>query len=148
MARFDDADDEEPDTKRGINWLVWIPVGMFALLILATLLDPDAIQDAREKREQREREAANERENPDRVAAWVMAQEFINRKLKAPATADYGSQNPEEVVTKIGDKAFRVVAWVDSENAFGAKIRTDFVCELHYAGNDKWELDRLDFVER
>jgi len=95
----------------------------------------------------------NSADSPDKIEAWVMTQQFVKDQLKAPATADYGSvwggdyQDPDEVVTALGNDKFRISAWVDAENSFGANVRTYFVCELQYLGDDNWRCTKLDFVD-
>jgi len=92
-------------------------------------------------------------DSPDKIDAWVMAQQFIERELKAPSSAEFGSvwggdyQDPDKVVTDLGNGKFIVSGWVDAENSFGAKIRTYFVCELEYIGDEKWRLIEFGFVE-
>lgn len=81
-----------------------------------------------------------------------MTQQFVADRLKSPSSADFGGlfsdyQDPDEVVTALGGGEFRVVAWVDAENSFGANIRTHFVCELKYIGNDRWRCTSLNLVE-
>jgi hypothetical protein len=90
---------------------------------------------------------------PDKTAAWVMAQKFVKDGLKAPATADFGSvfgdyQNSNDIVTDLGRGKFRVVAWVDAQNSFGAKIRNHFVCELENVAGNTWRLTSLKFAEQ
>jgi len=53
-------------------------------------------------------------------------EDYVDTRLKAPATADY-----ELIATQDGEQ-WTVVGTVDSENGFGAKIRSDVTCELHY----------------
>ena len=89
---------------------------------------------------------------PDKISAWVMAQQFVKDNLKSPSSADFGSvfgdyQKPDNVVTDLGGGKFQVNAWVDAQNSFGAKIRTRFVCELQYVGNDRWKLTSFAFLE-
>jgi len=81
-----------------------------------------------------------------------MAQQFVKDKLKSPGTADFGGvfsdyQKPDDVVTDLSGGKFRVRAWVDAQNSFGAKLRNRFVCELEYMGNDRWRLTSLVFAE-
>lgn len=73
------------------------------------------------------------------VTAWTMAKEFVSRDLKAPATARF-PRFTEATIDDLGGGQFRVRAYVDSENGFGALIRTDFTCKLQYAGGDNWKL--------
>ena len=90
---------------------------------------------------------------PDTLDAWVMAQQFVEEKLQAPSTASYGGildgdyQSHSDVVTSEGDGKFRVKAWVDSENGFGAMLRSRFYLELQYLGNDKWRLTQFEWED-
>jgi len=90
---------------------------------------------------------------PGKSSAWVMAQKFVKQQLKSPGSASFGSlfrdyQNYEDVVADLGGGKFRVRAWVDSDNVFGATLRNHFVCELQYTGNDRWQLLDLTFREQ
>ena len=81
-----------------------------------------------------------------KIEAWVVAQEFIKDYLKSPGTADWGSlwggdhQNPETCVTNMGFDTYQVRGWVDSQNSFGATVRTDFLLMVKYKGNENWGL--------
>ena len=91
----------------------------------------------------------------DHISAWVMAQEFVKRKLKSPGSADFGSllgdyQKPSSCVTYLGDREYRVKGWVDAQNAFGAKLRNHFVLKLKHVGgaDDEWRcIDGPTFAE-
>jgi hypothetical protein len=69
--------------------------------------------------------------------AGRVCREFVKERLKAPASADFGSPT---VLPAAG--GWQVTNTVDAENSFGAKIRTDFVCVVHQDGAD-WVLDRM-----
>lgn len=90
--------------------------------------------------------------NGDKIGAWVMAQQFVEEKLKSPSSASFGGvfddyQDPDNVVSYLGNGKYRIAAWVDSQNSFGAQIRTHFVCELQDMGNEKWRCTSLTFDE-
>lgn len=36
---------------------------------------------------------------------------------------------------------------LDAQNAFGALVRTYFVCEVCYSGADRYTLENLEFLE-
>ena len=79
--------------------------------------------------------------------AWSMAQGFVKDYLKSPSTADFGGgvfsddrQDPNECVHRKPDGTFVVSGWVDSQNAFGATVRTAFVVNLRYKGDRQWSL--------
>ena len=86
----------------------------------------------------------------EKIAAWVTAQVFVERSLKSPGTAKYGSswdgtyQDPDERVAKTGPDTYRVSGWVDSQNSFGALIRSQFVCSLKHEGGDDGTWTCLD----
>lgn len=82
-------------------------------------------------------------ENTDDTAAYVMAKQFIRERLKAPGSAEFPSQvwNEGEVhKSKLENGGYRVSAWVEAQNSFGAKLRTNWVCELKRESGDSWRV--------
>jgi hypothetical protein len=84
-------------------------------------------------------------QSTDDVEAYVQAKTFIRQQLKAPATAEFPSRlwNDGEVhVVSIQNGAYRVSAWVEAQNAFGAKLRTNWSCELKKESpdSDSWRV--------
>jgi len=82
---------------------------------------------------------------PTKYAAYVMCQEFVKDRLRAPATADFPVLSEARWSKSDGDR-WRFEAHVDAQNAFGAVIRTRFHCVVKYAGENKWQLVELDMV--
>lgn len=80
----------------------------------------------------------------DEISAQVMMEQFVSSKLKSPSTADfeYGFSTK---IDKVGEKGYEVDSYVDSQNGFGATIRTNFHCEVEYTGNGNWKLVDLTF---
>ncbi len=76
------------------------------------------------------------------AGAWVMCQNFVEQRLRAPSTAKF-PWGYRDYVSKIGAQKYKVDAYVDAENAFGGTIRTEFQCTVSYIGNEKWRLDDL-----
>jgi hypothetical protein len=81
-----------------------------------------------------------------RIEAFSMVVQIVTQRLKAPATASFPSWNSEDVSSLwTGECNFSVVGYVDSQNSFGAKLRTNFVAQLTYVPDvDKWRLVKLD----
>lgn len=80
--------------------------------------------------------------------AYLMCQQFIEKRLVAPATADWPPKSAIETYTVTGKKnAFQIRGYVDAENRMGAFIRNYYVCEVSYTGNERWHLDYLEFEE-
>lgn len=61
--------------------------------------------------------------------AVAQCEGFADKRLKAPAEAEYDLAAVEN-----GDR-WVVTGTVDAENSFGARIRSDVYCELHFAGD-------------
>ena len=86
----------------------------------------------------------------DKLDAWVETQLYVKQNLKSPSTASFGKvfrgdyQSAEDVVRSLGDGKYVINAWVDSQNDFGAVIRTYFHCELvhDYGG---WKITSFYF---
>ena len=81
----------------------------------------------------------------DRIGAFVMAQEFVKKALKAPSTAQFPLINADGVssiptTTPDGKCAFSVVTYVDAQNSFGAMIREKYAVTVSPDGNGTWTL--------
>lgn len=79
----------------------------------------------------------------DKCGAWVAAQTFVGNQLRCPSTADFGWQTYSEAVTSLGGNRYAVSGYVDSQNGFGAMVRTQFACEVRKSG-DKWTCEAMD----
>ena len=80
---------------------------------------------------------------PDKLTAYVMAEGWVEDRLKAPSTAKFPN-NYDEHTTKISENKFRINSYLDAENSFGAMIRTRFTAVVEYVGDDKWRLISID----
>jgi len=75
--------------------------------------------------------------------AWVQTQMWIEKCLKAPASAKFPPQPPYE---NLGYRRYRFTSYVDSQNSFGAMLRTDFTCTACGTGDwagDSWQIESL-----
>ena len=76
---------------------------------------------------------------------WTLTQDIIKQYLKSPSTASFGrggfypEQDTETCVTNLGNDVFSVKGWVDSQNGFGATVRTTFLLKMKCDGKT-WEL--------
>lgn len=105
---------------------------------------------ARERAEQEARDAqerAEECGEKNKSLAYIMSQDFIEDRLRAPSTADFPASQRISIQPIEGCR-YRVVAYVDAQNAFGAMIRSHYeaVMELE-PGTTYWRLISLDFEE-
>jgi hypothetical protein len=83
-----------------------------------------------------------ESEQSKQIEAFVRSQTAVERQLKAPSTAKFPYFTSDGVsVTKLATDKYRVNAYVDSENSFGAMIRITYSVIIISTGEDtyKWE---------
>lgn len=99
--------------------------------------------------ELRAKEAKEAKAKTDKIAhadleAFLVAQEFVTRKLKAPSTAKFADRSESEVFNFSEEPgAYRVKSWVDSQNGFGAMIRTHYQCDVKTQDGEHFSLVKL-----
>ena len=79
--------------------------------------------------------------------AFIVSKNFITPLLKSPATADFPFLDYSH--QKLGDDHWLIQSYVDSQNDFGAMLRTNYSAELKFLGGDwadpaSWELVNLE----
>jgi hypothetical protein len=72
------------------------------------------------------------------LGAWNVCHQFVEDRLKAPSTADFEDVDEYKASNSAG--VWTIVGWVDSENSFGAKIRTDYVCKVRHVSGQRFNL--------
>jgi len=82
---------------------------------------------------------------PSATGAYVACMEQVRAVLKSPSTADF-PWGPDQS-TPDGRGAFTVLGHVDSHNAFGATIRTKWLCLIQGEGGGRWRLLRPIMTE-
>jgi hypothetical protein len=90
----------------------------------------------------------NSKKEPDlRISASVACEEFVKRQLKSPSSADFPSY--DETKVKVVDRnTFEIVSYVDSENSFGAKLRSSYYCMAKYnPDKDTWSGVDVKIIE-
>jgi len=80
---------------------------------------------------------------PDNISAFVMSKEFVKEQLRAPSTADFPWYE-KSFVTDLGGGRFRVSAYVDAQNSFGAKLRSNYTCVLGSTDGDTWIVESIN----
>jgi hypothetical protein len=78
--------------------------------------------------------------------AFTMCQQFLTPRLVSPTSVHYrdfyGSQAP--TVTDEGNSEYDVQSTVDSQNGFGAEVRSSFDCDITLSTSDHmWNLNKL-----
>ena len=81
------------------------------------------------------------------IEALVGSQMVVEDNLKSPSSAEFPYITDSLVViTKIKENEYFVTSYVDSENSFGAMIRTFYTCRVILDG-DKYTVEDLKFLE-
>lgn len=83
---------------------------------------------------------------PDDIEVCVMTQQFVTDNLKAPSTAKFPSCR-NVIIHKLEANTWIVNGYVDSQNGFGAMIRTKYSAEIYNIPNtDRWRLIRVEVI--
>lgn len=80
--------------------------------------------------------------NPTRDAALI-CHKFVRERLKSPSTAKFPTSD-ESTVQPISGGDYEVTSYVDSQNAFGATLRSNYTCVVKPVEGDKWRLVDLN----
>ena len=83
--------------------------------------------------------------NPEDFA-WVIAENQIEKLLKSPSTAEFCKPK----VTDLGNNKYVVASCVDSQNGFGAMLRSSWTVTLTYSGSNVdsqvgWKINMVVF---
>lgn len=65
----------------------------------------------------------------------VLCEMEMNRRLRAPGTADYPFGHGANVERTAAGR-YRLRSYVDAQNAFGGQVRTNFVCVVEGSGEE------------
>ena len=108
------------------------------------LAEAHARRDREATAEERARSAkAKTADQGDVHGAWAYMQQFVEKKLKSPSSADFPFGGHRHV-TPLGDGRYKVDSYVDAQNSFGAQHRTHFEGVIKRVPSG-WELESLSF---
>lgn len=72
------------------------------------------------------------------ATCWSLAKDVVKSQLKSPSSAKFPfSYADEDVSIMKSGNTYTVKAWVDAENSFGAKLRSDFTVTITKSGYGK-----------
>jgi hypothetical protein len=84
---------------------------------------------------------------PNPADAWTMCKDRVLDRLKAPATAQFPAYDPAMVGTSgAAVAAYTIASYVDSQNSFGAQLRSHFMCKVEWTGQE-WRFVDLAFED-
>ena len=129
--------------KESENWLkkhpVWsVIIGLFVLGFIGNIFSSGDNNEPTGYTIEEENEI-QESYKLDNMMACIMSQNFVEDRLKAPATAEFSScalssgertSSGETTVKYIENRTYEVYGYVDAQNSFGVMIRTDYYVML------------------
>lgn len=91
-------------------------------------------------------EVKKEKQYPTEIDACVMSTRSVENYLKAPSTAKFPWTCS---ATKLQSGAWQVISYVDSQNSFGAMIRTNYLWTAEYIKDrHEWNIVYLKIGEQ
>lgn len=113
-----------PPPKKANNW-VFVIVPCLGLIIY--LFSPS----------EKSAPSGSSMTSNNKFLAYSYAEDFVKKQLKSPSTAKFpGTFEKNEHITELGASRYKIVSWVDSQNGFGAMIRTNFSCIIQFEGDN------------
>ncbi|MCX6266195.1 MAG: hypothetical protein NTW16_02400 [Bacteroidetes bacterium] len=71
-----------------------------------------------------------------KLNVYSVVEQYVPQQLKSPSTAEFPSYSERtNHVKSLGNNIFIVESWVDSQNSFGAMIRTHFHLKVVLQGD-------------
>ena len=85
-------------------------------------------------------------EKGSKASASVYCEQAVKNRLRAPKTAEFAGSwlTKTEFVKDLGGGKFEMRSYVDAQNGFGAMVRNNFVCEIHFTSRDANRIVKLD----
>jgi len=107
-----------------------------AVVIFMKACEKSPAEEAKEKTAKIERECSN------KISAQLVAEKFIKGSLKSPSTADFPF-SPRHAIYK-GDCLHLIDSYVDSQNGFGATIRSQTSVSVRFnKERNQWALENI-----
>lgn len=126
--------------------VILVAVGCYEILLMPSQLDK-SLQNITSGKAALSQEAVKPPPNPE-VSLNPIAATFIQNMLKSPSTAEFGwgSINHE----RKGGNRWEVTGWVDSQNSFGATVRSDWtiMLQLNHPCKDYDQLSCWEIVNK
>ncbi len=83
-----------------------------------------------------------------RSQAANVCEKFVKARLKSPGSAKFRDPYGDQITyTGDGKGPITVTASVDSQNSFGASLRSPYTCTVTKASGSTWNLVKLDLQE-
>jgi len=104
------------------------------IFCLGLFVGCESAEEAGMRQFKEEQEEAKKPENKKK-SIYYGVQKEVKNKLKAPSTAEFPIYD-ESFVEQVDDTHYTVNCYVDAENGFGAKLRSNYSCDIEYEYED------------
>lgn len=127
----------DPDRKRtqSVRKALLIAAGLIAVLIAITVIYQILLGSAPSAPQKPRAAEAKVSYCENGRRATIVAHRLVTRRLKSPKTAEFPSYD-EAITRHMGNCVHRVISYVDSQNGFGAMIRTTFAATIDMTNYD------------
>ncbi len=121
--------------KKKLGCFSWIAI-IFIIVVIITIIEVMT------------RSTSSDRDYTSERTAYNLSKDYAKQNLKSPSTASYpGLFESKDHVKDLGNGRYQINSWVDSQNGFGATIRTKFSCVMVKKSGDRWGIENLKFNE-
>jgi hypothetical protein len=126
----------------GKGCLIIIAAVIFIPLIFSKIVGVDSGSASSRGNESGYQFGANDLSN--HFMAYSIMEEYVKQRLKSPSSAEFPeSRERKNHIKHLGNRKYHINSWVDSDNGFGASIRTKFVGEIKQTSQYEWKLTSL-----
>jgi len=80
----------------------------------------------------------------NKASAYTMMQDFVQDYLKSPGSAKFEWISEPDCKIERNETIYDITSWVDSQNSFGALVRTKFNGVIEQLDNKNWALRYLN----
>jgi hypothetical protein len=134
---------KEGPLAKFLIFTVIVLAAVFGFVVLSPMLTPETVtpEQAAQRAADKESRKAETQEEILLIELKHHATKAVRDRLKAPSTAKFPDtvwKAHEYNIYKMND-FHRVFSWVDSQNGFGAMIRSQWAVDLKKVGDD-WEI--------
>jgi hypothetical protein len=81
------------------------------------------------------------------VDAWILVENHVKKSLKSPGSAKFPFAASKDCVTKESDSTYFINCYVDSQNSFGALIRTYFQARVEFNSDGDYWMTEFNVID-
>lgn len=123
-----------------LPWWLWVVLGFVVLAVVGAIVGP-------QESDSSARSDNGQQVGARRLGAFDVCKQFVGERLKSPGSAKWRDPFGDQVIySGNGDGPITVMASVDSQNGFGALLRTSYACTVSRVSGTSWHLDSLDGI--